>query len=47
MSITEDVRKCAAKQGIAQEEALKKGMEATLKEFAEKAASHTRRWEAR
>jgi phosphomethylpyrimidine synthase len=34
MRITEDVRKYAAEQGIAEEEALKKGMEAKSKEFA-------------
>ena len=28
MKITEDVRKCAAEQGIAAEEALKQGMDA-------------------
>ncbi len=36
MKITEDVRKYAAEQGIAEEEALKKGMEAKSKEFVEK-----------
>jgi phosphomethylpyrimidine synthase len=36
MKITEDVRKFAAEQGIAEEEALKKGMEAKSKEFVEK-----------
>jgi phosphomethylpyrimidine synthase len=36
MKITEDVRKYAAEQGIAEEEALKKGMEAKSKEFTEK-----------
>jgi len=36
MKITEDVRKYAAEQGIAEEEALKKGMEAKSKEFAKK-----------
>ena len=36
MKITEDVRKYAAEQGIAEEEALKKGMEAKSKEFADK-----------
>ncbi len=36
MKITEDVRKYAAEQGIAEEEALKKGMEEKAKEFAEK-----------
>jgi phosphomethylpyrimidine synthase len=35
MKITEDVRKYAAEQGIAEEEALKKGMEEESKEFAE------------
>jgi phosphomethylpyrimidine synthase len=38
MKITEDVRKYAAEQGIAAEEALKKGMEAKSKEFVEKGA---------
>src|SRR6266704_3665863 len=38
MKITEDVRKYAAEQGIAEEEALKKGMEAKSKEFQEKGA---------
>ncbi|MGA3283020.1 MAG: phosphomethylpyrimidine synthase ThiC [Verrucomicrobiota bacterium] len=38
MKITEDVRKYAAEQGIAEEEALKKGMEAKSKEFTEKGA---------
>jgi type I restriction-modification system DNA methylase subunit len=38
MKITEAVRKSAAKQGIAEEEALKNGMEAKAKEFAEKGA---------
>jgi phosphomethylpyrimidine synthase len=38
MKITEDVRKYAAEQGIAEEEALKKGMEAKAKEFVEKGA---------
>jgi phosphomethylpyrimidine synthase len=36
MKITEDVRKYAAEQGIAEEEALKRGMEAKSKEFTEK-----------
>jgi phosphomethylpyrimidine synthase len=36
MKITEDVRKYAAEQGIAEEAALKKGMEEKSKEFAEK-----------
>jgi phosphomethylpyrimidine synthase len=38
MKITEDVRKYAAEQGIAEEESLKKGMEAMSKEFVEKGA---------
>jgi phosphomethylpyrimidine synthase len=33
-----DVRKYAAEQGIAEEEALKKGMEEKSKEFVEKGA---------
>ena len=36
MKITEDVRKYAAEQGIAEEEALKKGMEDKSREFTEK-----------
>jgi len=36
MNITKDVRKYAAEQRIAEEEALKKGMEEKNKEFAEK-----------
>jgi phosphomethylpyrimidine synthase len=36
MKITEDVRKYAAEQGIAEEAALKKGMEEKSKEFADK-----------
>ena len=36
MKITEDVRKYAAEQGIAEEEALKKGMEEKSSEFSEK-----------
>jgi phosphomethylpyrimidine synthase len=36
MKITEDVRKYAVEQGIAEEEALKKGMEEKSKEFVEK-----------
>ncbi len=35
MKITEDVRKYAAEQGIAESEALKKGMEEKSKQFAE------------
>jgi phosphomethylpyrimidine synthase len=38
MKITEDVRKYAAEQGIAEEEALKKGMEEKSKEFVGKGA---------
>jgi phosphomethylpyrimidine synthase len=38
MKITEDVRKYAAEQGIAEEEALKRGMESKSKEFVEKGA---------
>lgn len=38
MKITEDVRKYAAEQGSAEEEALKKGLEAKSKEFVEKGA---------
>ncbi|GDY21930.1 hypothetical protein LBMAG56_32770 [Verrucomicrobiota bacterium] len=38
IKITEDVRKYAAEQGIAEEEALKKGMEAKSKEFVEEGA---------
>ena len=38
MKITEDVRKYAAEQGLAEEEALLKGMEAKSKEFVEKGA---------
>ena len=46
MKITEDVRKYAAEQGIAEEEALKKGMEAKSKEFSSKRARRfTRRLE--
>ena len=36
VKITEDVRKYAAEQGIAEEEALKKGMEEKSREFTEK-----------
>jgi phosphomethylpyrimidine synthase len=36
MKITEDVRKYAAEQGIAEDEALAKGMAAKSEEFAEK-----------
>src|ERR1700712_1364054 len=38
MKITEDVRKYAAEQGIAEEEALKKGLEEKSKEFVEQGA---------
>lgn len=38
MKITEDVRKYAAEQGIAEEDALKAGMEEKSKEFVEKGA---------
>ncbi len=38
MKITEDVRKYAAEQGIAEEEALKRGMEAKSKEFVQNGA---------
>ena len=43
MKITEDVRKYAAEQGIAEEEALKKGMEAKAAEFVESGAEVYRR----
>ena len=36
VKISNDIRKYAAEQGIAEEEALKKGMEEKSKEFAEK-----------
>jgi len=38
MKITKDVRKYAAEQGVAEEEAIKNGMEAKSKEFVEKGA---------
>ena len=38
MKITEDVRKFAAELGVAEDEALKKGLEAKSKEFVEKGA---------
>ncbi len=38
MKTTSDVRKYAAEQGIAEEEAFKKGMEAKSKEFVERGA---------
>ena len=43
MKITEDVCKYAAEQGIAEEEALNKGMEEKAKEFVEEARRFTRR----
>ena len=36
MKITEDVRKYAAEQGVAEEEALKKGIEEKSREFTKK-----------
>ena len=38
MKITEDVRKYAAEQGIAEDEALQQGMDAKAKEFVETGA---------
>ncbi len=38
MKITEDVRKYATEQGLAEEEALKKGMEEKSKEFVSNGA---------
>ena len=38
MKITEDVRKYAAEQGIAEEEAIKKGLEEKSRHFVEKGA---------
>ncbi len=38
MKITEDIRKYAAELGIAEEAALKRGMEEKSKEFVEKGA---------
>ena len=38
MKTTDDVRKYAPEQGIAEEEALKRGMEEKSKEFVEKGA---------
>lgn len=38
MKRTEDLRKYAAEQGIAEEEAVKRGMEEKSKEFVEKGA---------
>jgi phosphomethylpyrimidine synthase len=38
MKITKDVRKYAAEQGIAEEEALKRGMEEKSKEFVQRGA---------
>jgi len=45
MKITEDVRKYAAEQGIAEEEALKKGMEPSQRNSWKKARKFTRRRE--
>ena len=39
MKITEDVWKYAAEQGIAEEEALKKGMEEKSREFTKKGSA--------
>lgn len=38
MKITEDIRKYAAEQGIAEDEALKRGMEEESNELVEKSA---------
>ena len=38
MKIIQDIRKYAAEQAIAEEEALKRGMDEKSKEFAEKAS---------
>jgi phosphomethylpyrimidine synthase len=38
MKITEDVRKYAAEQGLAEVEALESGLQAKAKEFADKGA---------
>ena len=38
VNITEDVRKCAAEQGVTEEAALAKGMEEESKEFVESGA---------
>jgi phosphomethylpyrimidine synthase len=38
MKITEDVRKYAAEQGVTEEEAVKRGLEAKSREFVEKGA---------
>jgi len=43
MKIIEAVRKCAAEQGMAEEEALAKGMAERSKEFVEKGVELTRR----
>jgi phosphomethylpyrimidine synthase len=40
MIITEDVRKYAAELGIAEEEALKKGMEEKSREFTESGSEY-------
>ena len=39
MKITEDVRKYAAKKGVAEQEALAKGMEQKSEEFVQQGAS--------
>jgi len=45
MRITEDVRKYAAEQGMAAEDALEKGMEEKSREFVEKGAQvYTPAW---
>ena len=38
MKITEDVRKFAAEQGIAEDQAIESGLEAKAKEFADQGA---------
>ena len=38
MELTEDAGKCAAEQGMAEQEALKQGIKAKSKEFVEKGA---------
>jgi len=43
MKITQDIRNYAAEQGIAGEEALKKGMEEKSREFAENRCPQTTR----
>jgi phosphomethylpyrimidine synthase len=45
MNITEDIRKYATEQGIAEEEALKRGTEDKSKEFVESEAEvYTKAW---